>query len=911
MKKITLVVAIMLLAILVISLTACGDLGSDGDPDSSNGDVPTEASIIAGLNEMPNIVDIAAATEYNDPNGQLNKEGGYVAHVYFSVDVIDQDQILGVTLIEKGTNAGGSIEVYKTVNDAKKRDEYLSTFDGTVFTSGSHKVVGTCVVRTSYLLTASLQNILANNIEKMLTKSNEAYVSMDMYLYSVAKEVAEKDNLSQYETAIALATYGYPWRKVETIVKNCGVNFSDIAKKLAEGYEDFYATVSPLMIAELLDERLFDADNISYAIQNADIDWATYATIHAQSYANQVESENECLTPIDILVYLCWEKGYVYDWEDWIFDKAEYTYIALENIDVNWNQKAVEYIEYVEYESNYAIKNDYISELLDMEFTQEQAEYAVAHCDIDWNQRAYLSLQHYIDECTTAPTKSKCITVLKGWGFTQSECYYALSQFTCKEIPSLGHKYQSIVIAPTCTERGYTMHSCSGCGDSYMDTYVDASGVHDFQTSNTCTFCKLNIANVAVEVYDMSATSADNVKCYIVPRLDGNYDAYIKGTGAMKNYTFNSYLFDTDDGGYTLINAYIGSNVTTIGNNVFRFCSSLTSAIIQNSVTSIGNYAFDDCSSLTSVTFGTNSQLTTIGDSAFYDCDKLTSITIPNSVASIGEEVFKRCSGLTSISIPDSVTSIGDAAFSGCSGLTNVTIGNGVTSIASGAFYGCSSLASIVIPDGVTSIGGTAFYECSSLASITIPDSVTSIGTRAFYKCTSLKTITITDSATSSTISNGATSIGLSAFYGCSSLTSITIPDGVTSIGDTAFFKCNSLTSIVIPDSVTSIGNQAFYVCESLTSIEIPDNVTSIGESAFGYCSSLTSVSVGEGVTNIGDYAFVGCKNLTSVTFEDPNGWYVTQTEGAISGTNLTLTNASTNATYLKNTYYTYYWYKL
>ena len=37
------------------------------------------------------------------------------------------------------------------------------------------------------------------------------------------------------------------------------------------------------------------------------------------------------------------------------------------------------------------------------------------------------------------------------------------------------HSYKDVVTAPTCTEKGYTTHTCS-CGDSYVDTYTDALG---------------------------------------------------------------------------------------------------------------------------------------------------------------------------------------------------------------------------------------------------------------------------------------------------------------------------------------------------------------------------------------------------------------------------------------------------
>ncbi len=37
------------------------------------------------------------------------------------------------------------------------------------------------------------------------------------------------------------------------------------------------------------------------------------------------------------------------------------------------------------------------------------------------------------------------------------------------------HSYKDVVTAPTCTEKGYTTHTCA-CGDSYVDTYTNALG---------------------------------------------------------------------------------------------------------------------------------------------------------------------------------------------------------------------------------------------------------------------------------------------------------------------------------------------------------------------------------------------------------------------------------------------------
>lgn len=135
---------------------------------------PSEQFVIERLTGLPNITGVEAVTEKNDPNGNLNKQGGYTATVYFSSDLVDQSEVYpseGYTGIPAvGTEGGGAVEVYATVEDAEERDTYLAAFDGGFLSSGSHRVAGTCVIRTSYRLTASQQQELEQNIIDSLTR---------------------------------------------------------------------------------------------------------------------------------------------------------------------------------------------------------------------------------------------------------------------------------------------------------------------------------------------------------------------------------------------------------------------------------------------------------------------------------------------------------------------------------------------------------------------------------------------------------------------------------------------------------------------------------------------------------------------------------------------------------------------
>ena len=44
---------------------------------------------------------------------------------------------------------------------------------------------------------------------------------------------------------------------------------------------------------------------------------------------------------------------------------------------------------------------------------------------------------------------------------------------------ALGHDYEAVVTELTCKERGFTVYTCTRCGDTYTDAYTEALG-HDW-----------------------------------------------------------------------------------------------------------------------------------------------------------------------------------------------------------------------------------------------------------------------------------------------------------------------------------------------------------------------------------------------------------------------------------------------
>ena len=209
------------------------------------------------------------------------------------------------------------------------------------------------------------------------------------------------------------------------------------------------------------------------------------------------------------------------------------------------------------------------------------------------------------------------------------------------------------------------------------------------------------------------------------------------------------------------------SQLTDILPNAFANCVKLSSITIPEGVEEIGQFAFVCCSALVSATLP--STLSTMGDHVFRDCTSLASVFCLASTPPTGGLVmFKRNASGRKIYVPaGSVSNYKSAAYwsdykddiygytgTGNCGKTSSDNVNWVCADMDGnstgetmVIYGSGAMAdytqqnqapwaksftTLNIEEGVTRIGNYAFQNCNGINTVNLPSKVTSIGNYAF-----------------------------------------------------------------------------------------------------------------------------------------------------------------------------------
>jgi uncharacterized protein YjdB len=219
----------------------------------------------------------------------------------------------------------------------------------------------------------------------------------------------------------------------------------------------------------------------------------------------------------------------------------------------------------------------------------------------------------------------------------------------------------------------------------------------------------------------------------------------ISGSGSMYNYNYWSEDKKAPWADQSFTKVVIQSGVTSIGNEAFFKCSSLSEVSLPDGLIKIGSDAFNGCTSLRAIRIP--SSVTELGDDAFLECKVLTDVELPSNLKRIKANTFQNCEALVRITIPDSINTLDKYCFANCYKLEDVQLPARLTTIGEGAFTYCRALKSVFIPEKTVTIADEVFDGCRALQSVDMAtSSVEVIKEGTFKNCVGLQSLTLPSS---------------------------------------------------------------------------------------------------------------------------------------------------------------------
>ena len=255
---------------------------------------------------------------------------------------------------------------------------------------------------------------------------------------------------------------------------------------------------------------------------------------------------------------------------------------------------------------------------------------------------------------------------------------------------------------------------------------------------------------------------------HTVTGVCGEWDYSDQTTGQKKGFSENTNI--------TSITFEKGSQITWIGNHVFKNCSSLKAINnVPASLNFINVWCFEG-TALGSVDLS-NTKLQYLPSGCFFNCKQLKDVKLPQSLETpndggwveaydtkYGKNAFEY-TAIESIDLTNTqLKSLGDYMFAHCPNLKTVKLPSSLKYIWNHAFCN-SSLSSITFPPSLERIENYAF-QYAQLANVVIPTNCNAIEQGAFSENTKLTTVYI----------NGVTCyLAVDAFANCGNLKDVYI----------------------------------------------------------------------------------------------------------------------------------------
>ena len=452
---------------------------------------------------------------------------------------------------------------------------------------------------------------------------------------------------------------------------------------------------------------------------------------------------------------------------------------------------------------------------------------------------------------------------------------------TCLTVERQACVYDDEVTLPTCTDGGFTTHTCSVCAHQYVDAQVEAYG-HAFGDftyngngetnthTHSCARCQ-TVETKDCEMVEVKQAETCTTDGSITRTCKYCLVTFTEEGAKSLGHDFTEFA-DADNGKHTRsckrcstvdeqAHVYETSTVSAadcenarVVKNTCTVCSSSYTESVGNPLGhSWGDYVANaDLKTHTRVCQRDDNHVeqlahsfttTNLCNQCSYDCltykfvgghyvvyadNRLTSsikeIIIADKHSEVGGDLYD-------------VTQICEKAFMGNRYITSVRLPATVTTIGEYAFYGCSALTSVTVESGsaLTDIGYSAFMNCGELVSMQLPEGLVSIAGYAFCNNEKLFEIDVPESVQSlgcnafmntacyndaNRWTEGVLYLGKHLIAANSSVRGeYTVKDGTISIGYMAFSKCKELTFISLPRSLNYVERDAFLGCEALTSV--------------------------------------------------------------------------------------------
>ena len=237
--------------------------------------------------------------------------------------------------------------------------------------------------------------------------------------------------------------------------------------------------------------------------------------------------------------------------------------------------------------------------------------------------------------------------------------------------------------------------------------------------------------------------------------------------------------------------------------------------------------AFENCTNIRTITFPEGSELSRIGTNTFRGCSSITSINLQaTKLVSVGNGAFAGTPRLTNLSFPSTLEHLGKSVFGGALPAVEMedpmdipTQQMSTQQVVAPATEATPADGKKVeqpkkIPTGLlsvdlskthlTEIAPNAFSGSKNLDTIKLPTTITKIGKNAFRNCHSLTTLSFGEDDVSTYIGN---------FNGATSL---------VEIGESAFRNTGFIYVDLSKTQLTVVPPGLFHGCKSLNTIQLP-----------------------------------------------------------------------------------------